>query len=138
LPATIDRSGTKITQTVVVDSSVIINLIQAGRLHALGSMAGWEFVVPDQVVEEVTRPDQATELERAFAAGWVRREATTDPDEILLYAELKQRMGRGEAACLAMAATRGWMLASADKGRAFRRLVRERIGEERLIETLSG
>ena len=39
------------------------------------------------------------------------------------------------AACLAMAASRGWMVASDDRGRAFQRLVRERIGEERLIDT---
>jgi len=44
-------------------------------------------------------------------------------------------MGKGEAACLAMAASRGWLLASDDRGRAFRRLVHERIGPDRLIDT---
>lgn len=44
-------------------------------------------------------------------------------------------MGKGEAACLAMATTRGWMLASDDRGRAFRRLATERIGNNRLLDT---
>jgi hypothetical protein len=40
-----------------------------------------------------------------------------------------------EAACLAMAARRGWMMASDDQGRAFQRLARERIGSEQLMGT---
>lgn len=121
--------------TVVVDATVVIHLANAGRVDLLGAMTRWEFVVPDQVVEEIARPDQAQALERALQAGHLRRESSTDPNEITLYADLSERMGRGEAACLAMAATRGWMLASDDRGRAFRRLVRERIGDHRLIDT---
>ncbi len=34
-----------------------------------------------------------------------------------------------------MAARRGWMMASDDQGRAFQRLVRERIGSEQLMGT---
>lgn len=128
-------SVTRPARTVAVDATVLIHLIRAGRLDLLGSMGGWEFVVPDQVVEEVSRPDQAVALERAFQAGCVRRDSSTDPGEIAMYAGLSRRMGKGEAACLAMATTRGWMLASDDRGRAFRRLVRERIGEECLIGT---
>ncbi len=118
-----------------MDATVVIHLANAGRVDLLGAMARWEFVVPDQVVEEITRPDQAEALARALRAGHLRRESSTDPNEITLYADLRERMGRGEAACLAMAATRGWMLASDDRGRAFRRLVRERIGDHRLIDT---
>jgi len=126
----------KATRTVVVDATVIIHLAKAGRLDILNTLAGWEFAVPDQVVEEVTYPEQAAALERALQAGHLRRESTADPVEIALYAELRQRMGKGEAACLAMATTRGWMLASDDRGQAFRRLVRERLGSGRLIDTV--
>jgi predicted nucleic acid-binding protein len=128
-------SGTGATRNVAVDATVLINLIQAGRLDILGALEGWRFVVPDQVVEEVSHSEQAAVLERAFEAGLVHRESSTDPGEIAIYAELRLRMGKGEAACLAIAATRGWALASDDRGRAFRRLVRERIGEGRLIDT---
>lgn len=121
--------------TVVVDATVVIHLSDAGSLELLGSLQGWEFVVPDQVVEEVTRPEQAAALDCALRAGRLRRESSTEPEEIALYADLRARMGKGEAACLAMAAHRGWMLASDDRGRAFRRLVRERIGNKRLVDT---
>jgi predicted nucleic acid-binding protein len=86
-------------------------------------------------VEEVSYPDQAEALARALEAGHLRRESSTDPAEIALYAEVRKRMGKGEAACLAMAAARGWLLGSDDRGRAFRRLVGERIGTGRLIDT---
>lgn len=122
-------------KVVVVDATVIIHLAKAERLHLLGALQGWEFVVPDQVVEEVTYPEQAATLKAALAAGHLRQESSTDTTEIALYAELRTRMGKGEAACLAMAATRGWLLASDDRGRAFRRLVHERIGPDRLIDT---
>lgn len=123
------------TRTVVVDTTVVINLIKAGRLDLLGVMKGWEFVVPDQVVEEVTYPEEAGALQQAFETGEVHRESATAHAEIAMYAELKQRMGKGEAACLAMAACRGWMMASDDRGRAFLRLAQREISECRLIGT---
>ena len=110
-------------KTVAVDATVVIHLAKAERLHLLGSLEGWAFVIPDQVVEEVTYPDQAAALEQALKLGHLRRESSTDPREIATYAELRQRMGRGEAACLAMAECRRWMVASDDRGKAFRRLV---------------
>jgi predicted nucleic acid-binding protein len=120
---------------VVVDATVVIHLAKAQRLDLLGALEGWDFVVPDQVAEEVSYPDQTEALARALEAGHLRRESSTDPAEIALYAEVRKRMGKGEAACLAMAATRGWLLGSDDHGRAFRRLVGERIGTDRLIDT---
>jgi len=122
-------------KTVVVDATVVIHLAKAEYLNLLGSLEGWAFVIPDQVVAEVTYPDQTAALRRSIEAGHLRRESSTDPREIALYAELRQRMGRGEAACLAMAACRGWIVASDDQGKAFQRLVQERIGVKRLIDT---
>ena len=43
-------------------------------------------------------------------------------------------MGSGEAACLAMAETRGWLIAP-DEKRRFRREVIARLGEGRLVTT---
>ena len=120
---------------VVVDATVVIHLADTGSLWVLGALQDYEFVVPEQVVEEVTHPQQVTALQDALQNGWLRRESITDPEEITLYAELRTRMGKGEAACLAMASTRGWMLASDDLGRAFRRLATQRIGNSRLLDT---
>ena len=70
------------TRIVAVDASVLINLIRAGRLSLLGAIAGRRFVVPEQVVEEVSHPEQAAALDHAIRAGHVRREPSTDPSEI--------------------------------------------------------
>jgi predicted nucleic acid-binding protein len=50
------------------------------------------------------------------------------------YAELRRIMGQGEAACLALAEARGWLIAS-DEKRRFRREVQARLGTGRLITT---
>lgn len=121
--------------TVAVDASDLINLIQAGRLDLLSAIRPWVFLVPDQAAEEVSYPEHAAVLDQALQAGDLHVESITDLTEMACFADLRSRMGKGEAACLAMAEQRGWMVASDDRGRAFLRLVRERIGEERLIDT---
>lgn len=70
----------------------------------------------------------------ALEASLLRQESSTDPGEIARYAELKRVMGKGEAACLAMAETRGWSIA-ADEGGRFARMARERLGEGRILNT---
>lgn len=122
-------------RTVVLDASVLINLIHAGRLDLLAKIEGYEFVVPEQVVAlEITYPDQARVLAEGLERGWVRREESTDTAEIALYAELAGVMGKGEAACLAVAACRGWMV-GCDEGGRFRREAVARLGRERLVNT---
>ena len=122
-------------QTVVMDASVVINLIHAGRLDLLGKIEGYEFVVPEQVIAlEVTYPEQAQALAASLKAGWVSRVESTDTVEIGLYAELSAIMGKGEAACLAMAARRGWMVACDEVGR-FRREAEARIGRDKVLKT---
>ncbi len=121
-------------RTVVVDASVLINLIHVKRLDLFGKLGGFEFVVPEQVVEEVKYPDQVTVLNEALARGWVRKEPSTDVAEIALYAELSGVMGKGEAACLAMAQRRGWLVACDEAGR-FRREAEARLARDRLVNT---
>ncbi|MFZ5622975.1 MAG: hypothetical protein ACOY71_00920 [Gemmatimonadota bacterium] len=122
-------------RTVVLDASVVINLIHAGRLDLLGKIAGYEFVVPEQVIAlEVTYPDQARALSAALEAGWVRHVESTDTVEMALYGELSAVMGKGEAACLAMAARREWLVAC-DEGGRFLREARQHLGNDRLLNT---
>lgn len=123
------------SRVVATDTSVLINLIHAGRLDILGRLEGWTFAVPSQVEEEISRPEQAEALAQAVTRHVLRRETSTDPREIDRYAELVHlRIGRGEASCLAMALEREWMVASDERGR-FLRVARERLGEGRLVNT---
>jgi predicted nucleic acid-binding protein len=122
------------TRVVVTDANVLINLMHAGRLDLLGALTAFEFVVPDHVITEITAPAQRQALEIALTRGALRRQSITDPRELATYAGLRRIMGSGEAACLAMAEARGWLIAS-DEKRRFRREVIARLGEGRLMTT---
>jgi predicted nucleic acid-binding protein len=103
-------------------------------LALLGREVGLRFVVPDEVVAEVTEPEQLRTLESAIADGSLRREAITSPDELAVFAELSQILGLGESACLAIASSRGWLVAC-DEKRVFLREARNRLGAGRIVNT---
>jgi predicted nucleic acid-binding protein len=119
---------------VVTDANVLINLIHTDLLATLGRLPGYEFVVPDHVHAEVTDEKQRKALDAAIAAGVVDLVSVTDLAAIELYAELSQVMGSGEAACLALASTETWIVAS-DEKRRFRREALARLGEGRILTT---
>jgi predicted nucleic acid-binding protein len=119
---------------VVTDSNVLINLMHVSRLGLLGRIPGHEFVVPDHVREEITNADQREALDAAIDAGVVRLESITDLDVLTSFTELIVHIGRGEAACIALAAKYGWSIAS-DERRRFRREAVARVGVSRLFGT---
>lgn len=119
---------------VVTDANVLINLMHVARLDICASLPGYEFVIPDHVREEIKDSGQRTTIDEAIARSVFRIESITAIEGITLFDELKERMGHGEAACLALAVGRDWMVASDEKER-FRREVKGRIGSTRLIGT---
>jgi len=128
----VNPSGT--TSIVITDTSILINLSHTGHLALLGRMAGLCFVVPDEVIAEVTEPEQLRIVEAAIADGWLRRASISCPDELAVYAELSQILGSGESACLALASSRGWLVAC-DEKRIFLREARSRLGDSRILNT---
>ena len=103
---------------VVTDANVLINFCHIGQLPLLGALTPYRFFVPGEVINEITEPAQQAKVAGA------------------LFGTLRDLMGRGEAACLALAVTKGWMIAS-DEKRRFRREVVERIGAARMVGTAS-
>ena len=122
------------TRVVVTDANVLINLIHVGRLDMLGALAGYEFVVPPEVEAEVSIPEQAEVLACGFDEGHIERLAFSGTAELEIYAELSSMIGKGEAACLAIAEVQGWIIAS-DERRRFLRLAEERLGPGRVLNT---
>ena len=120
--------------TVALDASVLINFLILNRLGILSDLPGYRFVVLDAVEQGVRRPQQQLTLTRAFEQGLVDHVADANPEELEVFADHRRVMGLGEAACLAAAEVRGWMLAS-DERRLFRTIARERIGEGRILTT---
>ena len=122
------------TTSIVTDTSILINLSHTGHLALLGKVAGLRFVVPDEVIAEVTEPEQLRTLEAALADGSLNRESIATPDELAIFAGLSQILGSGESACLALASSRGW-LGACDEKRIFLREARSRLGGGRILNT---
>jgi predicted nucleic acid-binding protein len=119
---------------VVADASVLINFLRAGRLDLLRHHGDYRIVVTEHVRRGVSYPDQAAELTEAITAGDIDEIQVTDHVELKIFAELCTVLGRGEAACIAVAANRGWVVVMDELGRA-RREVHERAGRDRLVNT---
>lgn len=121
---------------VALDASVLINFLILNRVAILAGLPGYHFVVLDAVEEEVLRPEQQVVLAHAFDENLIDRAGAATPEELATFATHRKVMGLGEAACLAAAEHRGWMLAS-DERSVFRRIACERIGEPRILTTPS-
>jgi predicted nucleic acid-binding protein len=96
-------------KVIVTDANVLINLVHVERLDLLSALADFKFVVPDHVATEITIPEQRQLLQATLARHDLHQDSLTSPQELALYAGLHRFMGQGEAACLAMAESRGWM-----------------------------
>jgi predicted nucleic acid-binding protein len=127
-------SGTGASRTIVVDANILINLLHVGRVGLLAVLPGYDCVVPEDVVAEITDPIQRQQLEAAIASGSLRVETITEPDDLVEYAELRRTLGRGEAACLVLARRHAWIVASDEKGR-FRREATTRLGAGQIVNT---
>lgn len=124
------------TETIVVitDANVIINLFHIGQLNLFGALSPYRFQVPAEVVAEILEPEQQAAVTAAIGAGHLEEVVINTIDALSLFAELRDFMGRGEAACLALATTGGFCIASDEKKR-FRRRATELIGEARILRT---
>ncbi len=102
--------------TVAVDTCVLFLLDNVGRLDLLGKLQGVEFVFPGEVWEEVKREGQRKRILQAVRQGWVRRlPLDLAEEQVHLQKARLQGLGMGEAACFAMAVSRGFALASDDE-----------------------
>jgi len=77
---------------VVTDANVLINLMHVVRLDLCARLPGHEFVVPDQVREEITDANQRIALDDAVVRSVVRIEAITDLSAVTLFTELIARI----------------------------------------------
>lgn len=117
----------------IVDSCCVINLYAAGDLPAILTTLGRSLHVPDKVLEESMyirereggpgatgdkTVRRAVDLTAAIGAGLLRRCDLEGEAELALFVRLATVLDDGEAACLAVAKSRGWTLATDDrKGR---------------------
>lgn len=120
---------------VITDANVLINLAIADGLRLLRDLPDHDFVLPEEVLRELTNESQRQQVEAALAEGFlsvVRLEAL---EGLELFVELRRVMGAGEASCLALAKGNGWIVASDEKG-AFRREASRLVGAAGIITTV--
>jgi predicted nucleic acid-binding protein len=127
-------AATAPSRTIVLDASVVINFIHVGQLALLAALPGYEWVVLEDVVAEITDSAQREQLDIAIASRQLRVETVTELEDLVQYAELRRTLGRGEAACIVLAARHGWLVASDEKGK-FQREATARLGSGRLVNT---
>ena len=104
------------TATIVLDTSVLLNFVNIGRLELLGRL-GVPVVLPEQVIDEIRRPGQREMVEDTVAAGILELHSIHSPEEVALFAHLRAggRLGAGECAVLAVALTRHWVAGLQDR-----------------------
>ena len=122
------------TVVVVTDANVIINLFHIGQLTLFSALPPYRFRVPAEVVAVILAPPQQAAVTACIEAGHLEEIVVDTMDALSLFADLRDVMGRGEAACLALAKTGGFRIASDEKKR-FRRRAIELIGESRILRT---
>jgi predicted nucleic acid-binding protein len=125
-----------VTIVVVTDANVLINLAHIGKLSLLGALDCFDFRVPTEVLAEISEPEQRAVVDAALKAGYIKEIAVETNAALQLLGELRGVMGHGEAACLALAATSGFHIASDEKKR-FRRKAVELLGQDRIVRTES-
>src|SRR5437773_1044843 len=94
------------------DTCVLINFLRVKRLDLICRHKEYRFVVTEHVKAEITDPLQLAEVEAAIAAGDIEDIVVTEPAELTLFGVLAARLGAGEAAAIAVAASRNWMIAT--------------------------
>ncbi len=122
-------------RVLLVDASVLINLLHVDLVSEIASIAKYVLTVPAEAAEEVTVPEQAAKLNSLAEAGAVTiLPAISSTSCLSTFAELRAVMGRGEAACLALASEGDAVVACDERG-VFRREATRRLGPGRLATT---
>ncbi len=118
---------------VVCDASVLINFLILNRLDLLSRNPDYRFVVTEHAIEEVTEPGQNAHLQAALKRGEIEQVDLTEPEGLLRYAELHTILGSGEAAAIALATQRNWVVATDDA--QARREIESGLGSKRRLTT---
>jgi predicted nucleic acid-binding protein len=111
---------------LILDACCMINLYAAGDLESLLPPMRFDFHIPETVLREslfVRKLDEEEgklvedpiDLKPAIDEGLLRECKLQEGAETELFVQLATAVDDGEAMCLAIAKTRGWMLATDDR-----------------------
>jgi predicted nucleic acid-binding protein len=117
----------------VVDASLLISLGKAGRLGLLLDATELELFVTPTVRAQLQSNDTRGPVEERIVAGRIQvlHLSSDDEAELNALAEWSELVDEGEAECIAVAVTRGWLVGLED--RAAQRAIRRRGGGPRWV-----
>jgi len=119
---------------VIADTCIPINFILAERFDLLCRHQDYRIITTQHTRAEIMDGAQREELDRAIQMDEIGEIQITDPDELATFAACRAVLGKGEAAAIAVAERRGWVIATDEKKRA-RREIERRLGTGRLLTT---
>ena len=120
----------------ITDANILINFIKIGRVDILQQLRMYAFYLSEEVYREITYPAQRLVLDHALKNGWLRETVITDQNELRSYGQYRRQMGDGEAACLAIAICRKWIMACDEqKKKLIARTVQHHLGAGYLLNT---
>ena len=117
---------------VVCDTCVIINFMRIDHFDLLRRHRTYRIIITNHVREEITNKNQSAILDEALQSGDIAQVELTSPDELTIYAHLRAFLGKGEAATIAAAQSREYLIAC-DELRRTRREILSRLGAARLL-----
>lgn len=117
-----------------IDTDVLLEFIRQDRLDLLGRNPAYQFNVSDTVYEEVEEKGQKAKLDKAISRDYFRRTRLVQIEALHVYQKIRGRLDKGESACIALAATNDWYVASDEKG-ALEVLVETHVGRDRLLNS---
>ena len=130
------QQKTESQSCAITDANILINFIKIGRVDILQQLRMYAFYLSEEVYREITYPAQRLVLDHALKNGWLRETVITDQNELRSYAQYRRQMGDGEAACLAIAICRKWIMACDEqKKKLISRTVRHHLGAGYLLNT---
>lgn len=122
------------SRLVLVDANVLLNFALVDRLDLLGALSGLDFRAPAEVMAEIIKQPERSRVEVSIRSGHVKETSLVAVADLVLFSELRQIMGMGEAACLALAVSqRAWI--ASDEKRVFRREAEARLGPGSILNT---
>ena len=121
---------------VITDTNILINFTKINRMDILQKLHLYAFYIPEEVYEEITYPAQRLVLDQVLGERWLRKTEIADRNELRSYTRYTQKMGDGEAACLAIATRRRWIMAcDEEKNKLISREIQHELGKGYLLNT---
>lgn len=119
---------------VIADANILINFFRINVLYLLENLPKRQFAITPAVYEEILPGRGRERIDEAVHKGAIKVYRMESIHALRNFYGYIERLGIGEASCLALAKDRGWSLATDD--RQCRLLAAKEIGGARITGTV--